>query len=131
MTLAGSLPESGPLENIYDGQAPFRIKTTNAGEHYYVKLTHPGSTVPVVHFFIRSGGTIEADVPLGTYELKYATGKDWSDAESHFGPRTNYWKSGKRVTFSFDGNQYAGNEVQLIMQRTGNLSRTKIQKKQF
>ena len=82
-------------------------------------------------YFIRSGGVVDIDVPVGTYEIKYATGRQWYGTSYLFGPETVYSKADSTFTFSFDGYQYSGYTVELIMQQNGNLRTSGIEPNQW
>lgn len=70
-------------------------------------------------------------VPLGTYELRYAVGQSWINDEEYFGKETTYLKADKKLTFSSDGAEVRGVAVELILQRNGNLSTSRISKLAF
>lgn len=112
-----------------DLAAPFSI-TTSPGYNYYAKLVNQsGSTV--MSFFIVGGEPIEAKVPLGKYELRYASGTIWYGPASLFGPDTQYHKADRWFSFVKDARGYRGFTVELIRQRDGNLSTTLISAQEF
>ena len=102
------------------GVAPLAIKT-RAGSNYYVKLVDMAERT-VMTMYVEGGRYFETDVPLGTYEIRYATGKTWYGTKNLFGPETSYAKADRWFDFSFDGSEYSGYAVELIMQSSGNLS---------
>ena len=110
--------------------APLKIKTPSYGSHFYVKVAFPKSR-NIVTFFIRSGSTVQTDVPLGTYELRYAAGKKWYGTNCLFGRETIYSKAEEDFSFYVRGNQVSGYTVELILQRGGNLRTAQIRPEDF
>ncbi len=127
------LPQTGDNTATFGkGVAPLNIKTSPAGGyHYFVKIVNAGTNQELGSYFIRSGGVLDIRVPVGTYEIKYATGKQWYGTAYLFGPETSYSKADSLFTFSFDGYQYNGYTVELIMQQTGNLRTSGIEPSQW
>lgn len=80
-------------------KAPFEIKTSR-GVNYFVKLTDSTTKIDVVTVFVRGGDTIELDVPLGTFKVKYASGNTWYGDTHLFGPDTQYAQTEEDFTFS-------------------------------
>ncbi|MBL9077920.1 MAG: DnaJ domain-containing protein [Planctomycetes bacterium] len=109
--------------------APLTVRT-DAGDFYLVKLVDStrGTQLTV---FIRGGAPLEVDVPLGTYELRYASGATWFGYEFLFGPETSYAKADKSFTFSRSGDSVSGYEVTLYKVRDGNLHTTEIAADKF
>lgn len=130
---AQPLPQTGDNTATFsNGVAPLNIKTSPAGGyHYFVKIVNAGTNQELGSYFIRSGGVLEIQVPVGTYEIKYAIGKQWYGTDYLFGPETSYSKADSLFTFSFDGYQYSGYTVELIMQQNGNLRTSGIQPNQW
>jgi hypothetical protein len=127
-----SLPYSGTISAGYtNGVAPFTIRTRNDGVHFYVKMTDASSSQVVGVYFIRSDESVNLQVPLGNYELKYATGKKWYGGNYLFGPDTSYSKADTQFNFYNDGNQISGYTVELFQQVNGNLHTTGIPPSQF
>ena len=127
------LPQTGDnTASFSNGVAPLTIKTSSSGaNHYFVKIARVGSGLELGSYFIRSGETLNIQVPVGVYELRYAAGRQWYGTYYLFGPNTTYSKADSIFTFSFDGNQYSGYTVELITQRNGNLRTSKIQPSQW
>lgn len=128
-----SLPQTGDNTTTFsNGVAPLNIKTSSTGAyHYFVKIVGAENKKELGSYFIRSGETLNIQVPLGSYEIKYATGKRWYGTTYLFGPETSYSKADSIFTFSFDGGQYSGYTVELIMQQNGNLRTSGIQPSQW
>jgi len=91
-----SMPYNGSTQIYTNSErvAPFEIQTSS-GANYLVKLVAAYSQEPVMTIFIKGGNTISAEVPLGTYEVKYASGIKWYGYVHYFGPETNYSKAKK------------------------------------
>ena len=121
------LPSSGSLNRLVtaDAIAPLKIKST-AGSHYLVKMVDVQSGEPVLTVFVRGGDTVDLDVPLGTYEIRYAAGTSWYGEKSLFGPDTSYHKAAKTFTFEVIGNQINGFELTLYKVVHGNLKTVKL-----
>ena len=127
------LPQSGANNaNFRNGVAPLKIRTSSAGgHHYFVKIVNLSNGQQIGAYFIRSGGTIDIKIPLGTYEIRYASGTKWYGLDYLFGPDTTYSKADSTFDFSFDGYQYSGYTIELIMQQNGNLSTSRIKPNQW
>jgi hypothetical protein len=109
--------------------APLGIKSS-AGSNYYVKLVNlRGQTTMTA--FVRGGQYFEMLVPLGTYELRYAAGDTWYGEHLLFGHNTTYSKARELFDFTYDGTQYSGYTVELIMQTNGNLHTEIISENDF
>jgi hypothetical protein len=111
--------------------APFGIKTS-PGANYFVKLVDVITSKAIVGIYVVGGSPIEVDVPLGRYEMRYASGQTWYGLEHLFGEgTTTYSKAVEIFEFSIQGNQIAGYTVELIQQLNGNLSTKQIDASQF
>ena len=126
------LPRNGSVEYYTSAEprAPLRI-ITQSNSNYYVKLENYYSGEIVESIFIRAYETIDVNVPLGSYSLKYATGEKWYGEKYLFGPYTNYNKATSRFDFELIGNQYSGYTVELFLQANGNLHTQEISPKDF
>ena len=102
------------------GYAPLEIKT-DRGSSYFIKVVHWGSKDEVLTAFIRGGDTFETLVPLGSYEIKYASGRDWYGPILDFGQGASYSRCDDRFDFKETLNGYSGFTVELIKQINGNL----------
>jgi len=124
------LPASGTLNSYLPGlhanmDAPFEIRTS-AGANYLLKMEHWESGRAILDVFVRGGDRVEIKVPVGTYRVKYASGKTWYGYEDLFGPRTSFSKADTSFQFkrTFDG--YSGYTITLYKVQNGNLSTSKI-----
>ncbi len=127
-----ALPYSGAIRTWTTAErvAPFEIKAAQ-GSHYLVKLVDAYSDAPVMTVFVRSGTTVEVEVPLGTYEVRYASGNTWYGYEYLFGPETSYRKADKTFTFEVVGNQIRGFTITLYKVAHGNLHTSAIKPTDF
>lgn len=110
--------------------APFRI-TTSAGSNYFFKLVRRLTNEEEMAGFIVGGRPLETKVPLGTYELRYAAGNTWINEQEYFGADTAFAKANSPLNFSVESDRVRGVEVQLIMQRGGNLRTSPMKRSEF
>lgn len=129
---AKPLPENGTWWKFTSEEliAPLRISVSE-GQHYYVKLTDAITDERVLTAFIRSGRTIEVDVPTGSYNLKYAIGDTWYGRQHRFGPETEYLEANDTFNFEITGQRVRGHRIELIVQEGGNLSTAPIPESEF
>ena len=128
---AQSLPRNGEVRfaSLRERIAPLTLKSSG-GESYVVKLVDNRGG-PSMTIFVRGGATVEVDVPIGTYEFRYATGKTWYGYEFMFGPETSYAKADRVFAFTQDGREVAGHAVTLYKVRDGNLHTRSIPPEDF
>ena len=126
------MPYSGSVRTFTAGEriAPFEIKAAQ-GSHYLLKLVDAYTHAPVLTIFVRSGSTVNVDVPLGTYEVRYASGETWYGYEYLFGPETSYSKADKTFAFEVVGNQVGGFTITLYKVAHGNLHTSTIGPTEF
>jgi hypothetical protein len=110
--------------------APFGI-VTSGGSNYFLKLVDQSTNQDAVGLFVRGGEYLEVTVPLGSYELRYATRLKWSGEIDLFGPETTYFKADETLTFMSTETGYSGVTVELIRQAEGNLETYEIPKSAF
>lgn len=128
-----ALPKNGQIlyyDKKLDYVAPLTISTEGT-DSYFVKLVSTKTWEPVLWFFVRAGQSVDIDVPLGRYELRYACGKEWYGLENLFGEDTAYYKADEFFRFKVSGTGYSGWTVELYAQRDGNLSVDEIKKEDF
>ena len=106
--------------------APLTIRTSNGGQNYFVKLVDYLSEETSMTYFIRSGQSINIDVPIGEYEIRYATGKVWYGESILFGNQTQYSKADRVFSFSRTTDGVSGYTIELISQPSGNLRTARI-----
>jgi len=121
-------PINGQVFQQYgkEGIAPLEIITPSKGYDFYVKLSDVNVMMTSKTFYVRGGSRVETKVPLGTFTIKYATGKEWKSENCLFGINTLYNKAEKVFEFKKVGNQLSGYSVELILQIDGNLSTSQI-----
>jgi hypothetical protein len=133
------LPQNGKIRSFAQNRpAVLKVKTAS-GDHYLVKLTKPGSTDTVVDLFIRAGQAAEIKVPLGTFEIKWATGKEWYGYKKKFGGSTILKKADELFTFEQTVTQTSSGtrtsttvlEITLYEVASGNLRTKRIPPDQF
>lgn len=112
------------------GLAPFKVNTSGDG-YYLVKLVERATGQDAFLLFLHGGRSAEIDVPLGTYEMRYASGDTWYGMTDLFGEDTVYSKSDSVLSFANDGYQYTGHEVTLYTVRHGNMRTRRIGKSDF
>jgi hypothetical protein len=117
-------------KNFNFGVAPLEIKT-RAGNNYYIKIIDTSTNKTALTAYIVGGLSFETKMPLGTYEIRYAAGDTWYGTDYYFGPDTAFSKATELFDFTFDGYQYAGYVVELILQTNGNLETTDINQSDF
>lgn len=116
------LPATGHVlsDNGEQGVAPLSVETKGA-QNYCIKLKCINNGEDAIFFFVRGGDTAEIDVPLGTYELYYATGEYWYGTDLLFGAETAYYKADDTFHFYESKDSINGWTVTLYAQRNGNL----------
>lgn len=113
--------------------APFEIRTS-PGANYFVKLVDVGTGKSVVGIYVIGGRALEVKVPLGRYEMRYASGETWYGLKHLFGDdqgQTTYSKADDIFDFAVQGNQVSGYTVELIRQTNGNLETRQIDASEF
>jgi hypothetical protein len=126
-------PNQGVLTGSGERIAPFRITTPNDDGYYFLKLARPDDKKgAVMTIFMAAGQTYETKVPLGSYVLRYASGKEWYGQKHLFGPcRTQFFEAQTVMTFSREGNRLSGHSIELIKQAGGNLSTRGVDEDDF
>lgn len=130
--LRRATPSTGTYWNIAQERtvAPLEV-ITRGRANYYVKLVDARSGRDTFAVFVRGGESVETKVPLGTYELRYATGRNWFGPQYLFGSNTSYHRANQ--TFAFRQNQFevSGYTVELFFQTDGNLQTQEIDRRSF
>lgn len=110
--------------------APLEIKTSG-GSRYLIKLKDAITKQPVLTVYIRGGRKINLEVPLGTFEITYASGDTWYGYKHLFGPKTRYSKADETFSFRDVGYQVTGYTLTLYPVASGNLRTKGISANQF
>jgi len=129
---ADALPATGVMSKSFStsGVAPLEIKTT-AGTNYFVKILDWNTKTEIMTAFIRGGVPFETKLPVGTYELRYASGHDWYGAALDFGEGAVYARCDDIFEFNKTDRGYSGYTVELILQDNGNLQTDPISQDEF
>lgn len=106
--------------------APLKLKT-QYGSDYFIKVVEAATGRPVRSFYVRGGSILNVRVPVGSFELKYATGNNWCGERDLFGSGTRTLKADQ--TFQFTENE--GYTVELIARHGGNLRTEEISRGAF
>ncbi|UNC91222.1 hypothetical protein [Candidatus Contubernalis alkaliaceticus] len=127
------LPKHGTTVEYSEEEAiaPFKIITKPQELFYFIKVVEWDSKRPVLTIFIHSGQDVDLLMPIGSYEIRFASGKTWHGEEHLFGSRTNYEKADERFNFTISGQQVFGYTLQLIDQQDGNLKKVKMKADEF
>jgi hypothetical protein len=103
--------------------------------NYFIKIVDAATSQPVVTGFVYGGNSIDFDVPLGSYYLKYASGVRWCDEYALFGRETFTAVANDIFTFDqrFTADGYSIDRwvVELIPKRGGNLRTHSIPRNAF
>jgi len=128
-----TLPDNGHTWSyVEEGLiAPLEVRTRGTSDHYFMKVVDVTTGNAIAAFFVRGGLSAETYVPVGTYRIRYATGKTWYGTEFLFGPETAYHEAAQPFTFSIDGDEISGYTVELYPQKNGNLGTKAIRPDQF
>lgn len=118
------------------GVAPFAITAPLGGNGVYVKLVYAKTTRPHLELYVNAGTRFATTVGLGNYEIMYATGDRWlglqqAENGNPFWGNVSRFKFDDVFSFTSTNDGYSGNEVYLIEQRNGNLSKTPISATDF
>ena len=127
-----ALPENS-WSQIYTSErqvARFKVSAPE-GTHYWVKLVDATTSAPAIAMFVRGGTTAEVKVPVGTYVIKYASGKNWYGTTYLFGPDTAYGKADQTMRFWIEGNIVHGHSMTLYKVLNGNLRTQSISASEF
>lgn len=133
ISLSTKRPRNGALLEPPKTQtlALLSIKTPTGPEDYYIKLTRPGSKKAVIGFYMYGGSTREFEVPLGRYELKYATGTNWLNTQCRFVKEIATSKAETILKFEQSARGFYGHSIELIKQVGGNLQTRQISPSEF
>lgn len=128
------IPIQQGVQHVYvdsERLAPFRVTTSPGTDNYFIKLVDSVTGSPVITMYVKGGATYETKVPVGTYQIHYATGQTWYGVRHLFGSATAYSETVGNFTFAIQGNEAQGNEIELVPQLGGNLATKMISAAQF
>jgi hypothetical protein len=122
------LPPNGTTKRYHAGLgvAPLEVVTRDLERHFLVKVAQWDSNAIVATMFVRAGQSATTNLPLGSYRIKYATGKVWYGEEYLFGKSTLYHRADSRFDFQKKGTQAVGYTIELFLQTDGNLRTTDL-----
>lgn len=84
-----------------------------------------------ISFFVSAGKTAEVDVPLGKYEIYYATGETWYGEDYLFGPTTQRYKCDDTFIFEINGDYVEGWTLTLYAVYNGNMDSDPVSEADF
>ncbi len=118
-------PRHGTTQFFTTEERVARLKlNTVSGSNYFIKIAMAGSKKKLAIFYLEGGRPFETKLPLGTYEIFYATGRTWYGNKAKFGPQMNVAKFDSPMTFRSEGNYVVGMEIQFEKVMNGNLHST-------
>ncbi len=126
------LPENGKVQIFTKDEqiAPLEIETPE-GQYYFIKMVDTKTGKTVLNIFVHGGQDVVLNVPLGTYELKYASGEKWYGYEVLFGEDTAYNKVEDFFEFKIKNDYVYGYTLTLYNVEHGNLVTTPINPADF
>ena len=113
-----------------DMVAPLTVKTSGTND-YYIALKHISTSSQNMSFYVRGGSTVDLDVPLGEYDIYYASGSAWYGKDDLFGPTGSYHKCEDTFAFTLSGDTYDGWTLTLYPVANGNLDTEEINIDEF
>jgi len=118
--------------------APFTVETSGAKSYYVflkcLSVSGSGFHLPStgdMSFYVAAGQKAEVLVPLGEYEIYYATGDTWYGPEIKFGSGTQYFRCEETFSFIETLSGYSGWTVMLYPVYNGNLETEKVSAAEF
>ena len=118
-------PSAIMSRHFFRGTAPLTLKARHAGHHFFVKLIELPERIESLSLFLRSGEHLKINLPMGTYELKYAAGEVWYGHEWLFGNTTSFSHLDTELVFEYTDNEISGYSVDLYLEPVATASRDK------
>jgi hypothetical protein len=112
------------------GEAPFEIRS-RAGTNYILKLVDAHTGNDAVAILVRGGSTVEVDIPIGTYNLKWCSGTIWYGEEGLFGPGQSCSTTPTAFRFWKTGTYIEGHTITLYTVTDGNMSYRRLNPSEF
>lgn len=109
---------------------PICLYQEDASEYFELKA-ELDAKYRYIKFYARSESLVEIEVPLGEYEIYYATGKNWCGEDELFGENTVYVKCDGTFSFFRDGSDVVGWKLELTPITNGNLDTDTIDASDF
>lgn len=110
--------------------APLTINASSLTSDFYIKLRRPDTKAEVVSFYIHGNTQKTVYVPLGSFEILYASGSDWYGTDL-FGPETSYCLFDELFDFYKEDDYINGWTITLEKQYNGNLDSNQISADEF
>ncbi len=131
----------------YKQVCPFSVDV-GTGQNYYIRLKYIGEPTFTIEkrtkkegsgtsynsdiaFYVKSGQTVEIDVPIGEYKLYYACGETFYGPKLLFGDNTACYTSSETLEFYTDSEYYRGVSLTLYSVYNGNYSTQSIDDSSF
>lgn len=143
-------PENGYIfEDIQmEKTAPLAIETFGTGGYYFVldpiqlyiesdatsfekTRAEMNADYTYLKFYAVAGSAVDIPVPLGEYEIYYATGDVWYGEGDLFGADTVYHKCDDTFLFTIEDGQCSGWTIELMPVPNGNLNTEVIDAEDF
>ena len=124
------MPYSGSARQYFSGYTPRPIKLTiktSGSKNYFIKWSRPNQKDALFDVFIRAGNIEVVKVPVGRFELRWATGENWYGYDKLFGTKTQYSTANKVFNYK---NDYTYS-ITLYSVSDGNLSTRRITPDKF
>jgi hypothetical protein len=130
--VAQALPPDGEVRMFTTAQrrAPLGLDAA-PGQHSVVKLVEASTRATVMTIFVRGGTQVRIDVPVGGYEIRFATGSTWYGYDHLFGRETTFHKVDKLFDFRDGESALHGFRVTLYPVPGGQLRISTIGRPQF
>lgn len=130
------LPQNGEVVRFISDIPKAGLKIDNLrGDHTLIKLVNTYTGAPAMTVFVQAGAFAEVKVPIGSYEVRYASGDKWYGKDHLFGPRTAYSKADENFRFSEEVTPTGFTtdvwSITLYKVQNGNLSTSTIDSSQF
>ena len=121
-------PSSGTVEYSTSKEcvAPFEITAASSYEYTIIKVVPVGSEWPVATVYLRSGKTVEFDMPLGKYYIYCAEGDEYYGEQSLFDSVGSYSIMDETFEFTMDEYGYNGYTLTLYTVANGNLDSSDV-----
>ena len=104
---------------------------SHSENHHLVKLVDTASGRPVLSVFVRSGEIATMKVPLGTYKVNIAQGKDWQGETNLFGRNMLVKQGLTPLKFYAKQNSITGHILKLEDTVSGNYPTRPLSSDQF
>lgn len=111
--------------------APFQIINHKDNKIYLLKFTNIENETTAFTIFLNKNENLDIKVPLGIYEISYASGDTWYGDIELFGTSTNYQKYDETYNFYINSQGYQGYYIDMEPQINGNLKSSYINKDEF